>query len=69
MNLKIDDIMDIYPYLSSEAKTNIDSLSIDDLDTIFSSMDEIQPEGWTIPQINDFFGIEFEETKEVFDIE
>lgn len=34
MNLKIDDIMDIYPYLSSKARENIDSLSIDDLDTL-----------------------------------
>lgn len=48
----------------SGAKENASELTSEQLDTVESMMEEIQPEGWEEAEINDFFWFDFDTIKE-----
>lgn len=48
----------------SGAKENASKLTSEQLDTVESMMEEIQPEGWDETEINDFFWFDFDTVKE-----
>lgn len=48
----------------SGAEENASKLTSEQLDTVESMMEEIQPDGWDETEINDFFWFDFDTIKE-----